>query len=153
MESLRPILEEHDFFKGLEPEYFDIVVGCALNAVFRPEEFIYREGDPAEKFYLIREGRVGLEINVPHKGTMTLHTVNKGEILGWSWLIPPYKCRFTARAFTKVRAIAIDGNCLRKKCEADHKFGYEFYKRFSGIIVQRLQATRLQLLDVFRANT
>ncbi|MBC8278440.1 MAG: cyclic nucleotide-binding domain-containing protein [FCB group bacterium] len=153
METLRPILEEHPFFQDLEPDYFDIVVGCASNIVFSPEALIYSEGDPSANFYLIREGRVGLEINIPSRGTMTIQTIDKGEILGWSWLIPPYKCRFTARAFTKVRAIAIDGECLRKKCDEDYKFGYEFYKRFSGIIVQRLQATHLQLLDVFRINS
>jgi len=152
MDTLEPILAGHPFFKDLPPEYFKIVVGCACNVRFDPESVIYKEGDDAEKFYLIRHGRVGLEIHVPRKGYITIQTVSDGELLGWSWLIPPYKSRFTARAYELTRAISLDGKCLREKCELDHNFGYEFYKRFSGLIVQRLQATRLQLLDVYSVN-
>lgn len=152
METLEPILAEHPFFKDLPPEYFKIVVGCASNARFNAEDIIYKEGQDAEKFYLIRHGRVGLEIHVPQKGFITIQTVTDGELLGWSWLIPPYKTRFTARSYEMTRAICLDGKCLREKCEKDKDFGYEFYKRFANIIVQRLQATRLQLLDVYGVN-
>ncbi|HDH57071.1 MAG TPA: cyclic nucleotide-binding domain-containing protein [Bacteroidetes bacterium] len=153
MKTIENILAEHPFFKGLEPKYLKIVVGCASNVVFAPEQIIYREGDPADRFFLIREGKIGLEINVPHKGPVTLQTINEGEILGWSWLMPPYKWRFTSRVYERTRAIALDGACLRKKCDEDHALGYEFYKRFADIIVQRLQATRLQLLDVYGVHS
>ena len=153
MKTIEPILAEHPFFKGLEPKYLKIAVGCASNVVFEPEQIIYREGDPADRFFLIREGKIGLEINVPHRGPVTLQTINAGEILGWSWLMPPYKWRFTSRVYERVRAIALDGACLRKKCDEDHALGYEFYKRFADIIVQRLQATRLQLLDVYGVHS
>ena len=149
METLEPILAEHPFFKGLDPQHLKIIVGCASNVRFEPEQIIYKEGDPAEKFFLIREGKIGLEINVPHRGSIAIQTVNAGDILGWSWLMPPYKWRFTGRVYERTRAIALDGACLRGKCEEDHALGYEFYKRFADIIVQRLQATRLQLLDVY----
>jgi len=152
METLEPILAAHPFFKGLAPEYLKLVVGCASNVRFEPEDLIYKEGDPADKFYLIRSGRVGLEIHLPHKGYITIQTITEGDILGWSWIIPPYKTRFTARAYELTRAIALDGKCLRGKCETDHELGYEFYKRFGDIIVQRLHATRLQLLDVYGLN-
>ena len=149
MQTLEPILAEHPFFKDLDPKYLNIVVGCASNTRFDAEQRIYKEGDPADNFYLIREGRIGLEISIPHKGNITIQTVDKGDILGWSWLFPPYKWRFTAVAYEPVRAIALDGACLRGKCEEDHQLGYEIYKRFSDVVVQRLQATRLQLLDVY----
>ena len=153
METLEPILAAHPFFKGLDPKYLKLVVGCASNVRFEPEQVIYREGDPADRFFLIREGKVGLEINVPHRGPMTIQTIGKGEILGWSWLMPPYKWRFTSRVYERVLAIALDGKCLRGKCEEDHKLGYEFYKRFADIIVERLQATRLQLLDIYGVHS
>ncbi|MFH1862178.1 MAG: cyclic nucleotide-binding domain-containing protein [bacterium] len=153
METLEPILAEHPFFKGLEKKYLELVVGCASNVRFDAEQIIYREGEPSDQFYLIRHGRVGLEINVPHRGPITIQTISDGEILGWSWLVPPYKSRFTARAYELTRTIALDGKCLRTKCEADHELGYEFFKRFADIIVQRLQATRLQLLDIYGVHT
>lgn len=149
METLEPILSEHPFFAGLDPKYLKIIVGCASNVRFEPEQVIYKEGDPADRFFLIREGKIGLEIYVPHRGPIAIQTVNAGDILGWSWLMPPYKWRFTARVYEPTRAIAMDGACLRKKCEDDRALGYEFYKRFADIIVQRLQATRMQLLDVY----
>ncbi len=149
MDTLEPILAEHPFFKGLDPKYLKLVVGCASNIRFEPEQRIYKEGAPANQFYLIRQGRIGLEINIPNRGPITIQTITDGEILGWSWLIPPYKWRFTGIAYELTRAIAVDGTCLRKKCEEDHELGYIFYKRFADIIVQRLQATRLQLLDVY----
>ena len=153
MENLERILSEHPFFHDLPPEYLKIVVGCASNVRFEPEEVVYREGDAANKFFLVREGRISLEINVPHQGLIAIQTIGAGEILGWSWLFPPYKWRFTSRVYERTRAIALDGECLRKKCEDDHGLGYEIYKRFANIIVQRLQATRLQLLDVYRVHS
>jgi len=152
MESLERILAEHPFFHELPPEYLKVVVGCASNVRFEPEDVIFREGDPADKFFLIREGRVSLEISVPHQGNIAIQTLTAGDIMGWSWLIPPYRWSFTARAYERTRAIALDGECLRGKCEEDHSLGYEFYRRFANIFVQRLQATRLQLLDIYRVH-
>ncbi|MCX6641651.1 MAG: cyclic nucleotide-binding domain-containing protein [bacterium] len=149
METLERVLAEHPFFKGLEPKYLQLIVGCASNVRFDPEQCIYKEGEPVDQFYLIRQGRVGLEINVPNKGPVVIQTITEGDLLGWSWLMPPYVARFTARAYEITRAIGLDGKCLRTKCEADHELGYEFYRRFADIIIQRLQATRLQLLDVY----
>ena len=80
---------------------------------------------------------------------MLLGTVDAGEILGWSWLLPPYQWKFNARAMESIRAIALDGKCLRTKCEENHDLGYELLKRFAQVIEKRLEATRLQLLDVY----
>jgi len=149
MENLERVLVEHPFLAGMEPRHIQLLVGCASNVVFRPDEFIFREGEEANSFYFIRHGKVSIETYVPQKGTVAIQTREEGEILGWSWLVPPYNWHFDVRAVELVRAIALDGKCLRDKCEKDHDLGYELMKRFTLIIAERLEATRLQLMDVY----
>jgi CRP-like cAMP-binding protein len=152
MESLEPILAKHAFFEGLEPAYLKLLVGCASNVRFAAGTYIFRQGEEASHFYLIRQGRVALEIHAPQRPPIVIETLDGDDILGWSWLIPPYLWRFDARIVEETRAIALDGKCLRAKCEEDHDLGYELLKRFAHIVTQRLQATRLQLLDVYAAH-
>ncbi|GIV19669.1 MAG: hypothetical protein KatS3mg023_1420 [Armatimonadota bacterium] len=152
MRTLETILAEHPFFAGLEKRHLEVLTGCASNALFQEGQIIFHEGEQANEFYLIREGRVALEIHAAGVGTVTIQTLNAGDILGWSWLVPPYRWHFDARAVEPTRAIVLDGECLRRKCEQDHDLGYELLKRFAEIITQRLQATRLQLLDVYSAR-
>lgn len=152
MEDLHKILESHPFLKGVEPRYIKLLTGCASNVRFDEGQYIFREGEEADRFYIIRHGTVSLELYVPQKGPVAVQTLAEGEILGWSWLIPPYKWMFDARAVERTRAIALDGKCLRNKCEADHDLGYEMLKRFSHEMGERLVATRLQLLDLFKAG-
>jgi len=149
MENLERILAEHRFFRNLDPQHLAILVGCASNVRLDPGEFFLREGEEANAFYLIRHGQAALEISSPSRGPIIIEMVGEGEVIGWSWLIPPYRWHFDARATSLVRAIALDGKCLRDKCEADHDLGYELLKRFSTILEERLQSTRLQLLDVY----
>lgn len=149
MRTLETILAEHPFFEGLPDKHLKVIVGCASNVSFEEGETIFHEGEEANRFYLIRQGRVALEVYAAGIGTITIQTLDAGDILGWSWLVPPYRWHFDARAVEPVRAIALDGECLRRKCEEDHDLGYELLKRFAEIITQRLQATRLQLLDVY----
>lgn len=149
IESVRPLLEEHPFFEGLAPEYMELITGCASNVRFNAGEQIFREGSPADQFFLIRYGRAAVELFVPGKGPVTIQSVQQGDILGWSWLLPPYRCHHDARAVELVRALAFDGACLRDKCEEDPRLGYELMQRFAQVIVQRLQNTQLQLLDVY----
>jgi CRP/FNR family transcriptional regulator, cyclic AMP receptor protein len=118
---------------------------------FEPEHVVFREGEAADQFYLVREGLIAVQVLVPHRGFVTVETVNEGEVLGWSWLFPPYRWHFSARTLQPTRALAFDGLCLRGKCEEDHDLGYELMKRFSRITAERLQATRLQLLDLYGA--
>lgn len=148
METLEPIIAQHPFLQGLEPQYLGLVVGCASNVRFKSGQFLFREGEEANQFYMVREGKVALQISTARQ-PIIIQTVDKGEVLGWSWLVPPYRWRFDARALELTRAIALDGRCLRRKSEEDHNFGYELLRRFSTIIVERLEATRLQLLDVY----
>ena len=149
MENLERILAEHPFLKGLDPEYLQLVAGCAANVKFDAGELLFREGEEANSFYIIRQGKVAVETFAPERGSLIIDTLTEGEVLGWSWLIPPYHWHFDARAVELTRAIALDGKCLRTKCEHDKNLGYELLKRFSHIIEQRLQSTRLQLLDLY----
>jgi CRP/FNR family cyclic AMP-dependent transcriptional regulator len=149
MENLERIIAEHPFLAGLDSGFTGLMVGCAKNVRFSRGDYIFREGDPADQFYLIREGKVAVEIFAPQRTPIIVTTLGEGEILGWSWLLPPYQWKLNARATENVRAIALDGKCLRNKCEQNHDLGYEVLKRFARIIEQRLEATRMQLLDVY----
>jgi CRP-like cAMP-binding protein len=152
MESLEGILAEHPFLQGMNPEHLELLSGCASNVLFNPGMFVFRAGEEANQFYIIREGRVALEIFSPERGSITIQTLGEGEILGWSWLLPPYVWRFDAHVLERVRAIALDGKCLRTKSEADKVLGYELLKRFAGVMEQRLVATGLQLMDVYGSH-
>jgi len=149
METLERILAEHPFFKGLEEPYLQLLVGCASNVRFNAGEVVFREGEEANRFYLIRQGKVAVEMFAPSRGPIILQTLGEGEVLGWSWLVAPYRWRFDGRAVELTRAIALDGECLRGKCEEDHDLGYELMKRVSLVMEKLVQATRLQLADVY----
>lgn len=152
MQTLEPILAQHPFLKGLKSEYIKLIVGCASNVRFNAGQYLFHEGEEANQFYMIREGKVAVEIQAAERGSITVQTIGEGDVLGWSWLIPPYHWRFDARAVEPTRAIALDGKCLRTKSEEEHDLGYELLKRFSAIIAERLEATRLQLMDVYKDN-
>ena len=149
MQTLESILVEHPFFKGLQPQYLQLITGCASNVRFNAGTYMLREGEEASQFFLIRHGKVALEVLAAQRGPITIETIEAGEVLGWSWLFPPYRWHFSARVVEPVRAIALDGICLRTKGEEDHDLGYELMKRVAQIMMERLQATRLQLLDVY----
>jgi CRP-like cAMP-binding protein len=152
MENLERIIGEHPFFEGLDSEFTKLMVSCASNVRFKPGTYILKEGDPANTFYLIREGKVAVEVFAPPRQPIIVATLSVGELLGWSWLLPPFQWKFHARAIDGVRAIALDGKCLRTKCEENHDLGYAVLKRFAQIMEQRLEATRLQLLDVYSVS-
>jgi CRP-like cAMP-binding protein len=122
---------------------------CARTVEFGAGEFIFRQGEEADQFYLIRRGRVALEIPTPQSGSIVLQTAGQGDFLGWSWMITPYRWHFDARTVELTRAIALDGKGLREKCDSDHDFGYDIVRRVASIMEQRLRATRLQLLDIY----
>jgi CRP-like cAMP-binding protein len=143
------LLEENPIFQGLSAEDLDVIAGCASNVRFDAGEFLFREGRPADAFYLIRFGKVSVEFFAPDRGAITIHTPDEGDVVGWSWLYPPYTWSHDARALDLTRAIAFDARCLRGKCDADPRLGYELMKRFANIVHHRLETTRLQLLDLY----
>jgi CRP-like cAMP-binding protein len=149
MESLEGLIAEHPFFKGFDPRHIKLLTGCASNEKFNAGDFLFRQSESADKFYIVRTGKVSIEVFVPQRGAVTIQTAGEGEILGWSWLVAPYQWHFDARAMDLTLVIAFDGKCLRGKCEEDHSLGYELLKRFTKIMAERLEATRVQLLDVY----
>lgn len=151
MEGLERILGEHKLFAGLGRPFLELAAGCAKNVRFDPDDYLFHADDPADWIYLVRHGRAALEVTMPNRGAIRFETVGEGEVVGLTWLLPPYRWGYDARATELTRAIALDARCLRDKCEADHDLGYAVLKRFLPVLVQRLQATRLQMLDVYAA--
>jgi CRP/FNR family cyclic AMP-dependent transcriptional regulator len=149
MKSLSDLLAEVPALIGLSEEHRELIAGCGQNVIFGPGEYVFREGDPANTFYALRRGAVALEIAPPAQPPLVIETLHAGDVLGWSWLFPPYRVRYDARATDEVHAIAFDGACLRDKCDTDHDLGYDLMRRFAQVITERLQATRIRLLDVY----
>ena len=149
METIDAVLRDVPIFDGLAPEQLTLIAGCGSNVRFREGEVLFREGDAADTFYVLRHGSIALETFVPARGAITIETLEAGEVVGWSWLFAPYRWHFDARALSLVRATAFDGTCLRGKCEDDPRLGYELMSRFAQVLIERLQWTRLRLLDVY----
>jgi len=150
METIETTLRQHPFFKDLAQEHLNFIVGCSTNVVFKAGDVILKEGESADKFYLVRDGNVAIYIAKPRE--ITIETIHEGDILGFSWLIPPYRYRFSAKAAETTRAVALDGKCLREKCEKNSSLGYTLLKRIVNVLTERLEATRLQLIDIYDVN-
>lgn len=146
--GIETILIEHPFFQGMSREHIQLLAGCATNARFQKDEVIFRHNDEANTFFIIRDGKVSVDIVTTSK-IHRVQTMGKGDVLGWSWLFPPYIRRFDAIAVESTRAFALDATCLRSKCETDTVLGYDLIKRFSAIIVDRLLAAHLQIVDMY----
>jgi len=148
VEALENIIARHPFLENLHQRYSHLLREWATLQHFGPRQQIFQTGSEADHFYLIQEGRVALETPfIPGKGVVTIQTLGAGEALGWSWLFPPFVWHFGARAIEPTDVVAFDAAVLRDKANEDHEFGYEFAMRVGGVMLQRLQATRLQLLD------
>lgn len=149
MKEIAELLQEHPVTTGLDPQALELISGCAHNVVFSADSSIYKHGQPADEFYLLRHGKVALEVFTPGRGAVTFQTLNAGDLLGASWLVSPYRWTYDARAVEMTRAIAFDAKCLRDKCDSDPRLGYEMMKRFVPILISRMQSARLQSANVF----
>ena len=149
MRTIEQYLPDHPFFRKMDPKTLAIVAGCAQNVSFAPGEFLFREGQPADQFYVVRRGRVALQTHSPAAGTMVVDTADAGDVVGWSWLVPPYRWLFDARAVEPTGAVSFDGRCLRDKCEQDPQLGYELMKMVTQVMFGRLTAARVRLLDLY----
>lgn len=149
MKTIEEMIGEHQFFKGMQPDDLKFIASCASNVTFNAGDYVFHEGENADQFYVIRHGVIAIEAHDHLKGSISIQTVVENDVLGWSWLFPPYRWHYDARAITLVRATAFDGKCLRDKCEADHSLGYDLMKRFALIMSERLQATRMQVMDIY----
>lgn len=148
MQTIAQYLPEHPFFAGLDPALLELAAGCAVNVHFRPGELLFREGEPADRFYVLRRGRVSIGLRTPTQDVV-LDTAHDGDVVGWSWLVPPYRWTFDARATEDTAAIAFDATCLRRTCEADAAVGYALLQRVVQVMSGRLHSARVRLLDLY----
>ena len=149
MQELDRLIAGSPLFAELTPVQLELVAGCAHNEHADAGAMLFRQGDPASRFYLVRKGAIALEVAAPGRDALVIATLAEGEGVGWSWLFPPYRWQFDGRTTVAASLIAFDAACLRGKCDADHQLGYLLMRRFAAAMVERLQATRLQLLDVY----
>ena len=146
--SIRDLLAEQSVLRDLEPADIDLMAGCGHNEVFAAGTFLAREAETADRFYVVRQGKVALELHAP-TGPLLIETLGAGELVGWSWLFPPYRWTHDVEAIDQTRVTTIESACLRAKCDSDPAFGYRLMKRFAQVVVDRLQATRFRLLDLY----
>ncbi len=146
VQGLRMLLKQHPFFKGLDAETYELLDGCGANEVFNEGDMVFREGQPADKLYLIRVGEVDLQHGGPGGDITPIQTLRDGDVLGWSWLVPPYSWRFSAQAKKRTRLISLDANCLRNKCDENHDVGYAIAMRIATVVLDRLTALRLKMV-------
>ena len=140
--TLHGYLAGHAMFQGLTPDQVALVASLASSAQYGSQERVFRYGTLADKFYIVREGRVGIEIPAIEGEPLTIQTVGNGSVLGWSWLMPPYRWLFDARALVPSSIIVLDGERVRAHCEEDPKLGYELMKRFAMLMAERLNSAR-----------
>lgn len=142
------LIAEHPFCRELQPQHLKILTEAAMLKEYQAGEVLFKEGDPANRFYIILSGEVVLESDAKDKNPVLLQSIGASDVLGWSWLFPPYYWHFAARAATDVKAIFFYGTWLRESCERDHDFGYLMLKRMSEIVIQRLQTARKRLVQL-----
>ncbi|MCM4081245.1 cyclic nucleotide-binding domain-containing protein [Paractinoplanes hotanensis] len=137
------------FFAGLAPRLLDDLCAAGRPVTYNPGERLFAEGGEADQFWLIESGTVALDLRVPGRGDHVIETLTAGTVAGWSWLYPPYRWNFGATARTPLRAVVFDAVAVRGRCDADPAFGYAMLRLFTPVIAERLQATRLRLLDLY----
>jgi CRP/FNR family transcriptional regulator, cyclic AMP receptor protein len=138
----------HPFLAGMNRSQLTLLTDCAMVVHFNPGQLIFREGELANRFYLIETGKVILESSGRLGDPVIIDNVGAGDLLGWSWMFPPYVWHFTARAVERTEAIFFYGTILREYCEHDHSLGYELFKRMSAVMIKRLQAAREKMLEI-----
>jgi CRP-like cAMP-binding protein len=145
--------KEIALLEGLTDDQLALVARYARDVTFEPGSLLVHAGQPADEFYILTRGSVTIETRGPARGPLVIQTVEQGDLVGWSWMVEPYVWHFDARATVATRAIAVDARKLRKQCEHDPAFGYALLKRFVPVIAQRLEAARLQLLDLYDGHS
>ncbi|MEV4671436.1 MULTISPECIES: cyclic nucleotide-binding domain-containing protein [Actinomadura] len=153
MEETKPVtagaLAEERFFAGMA-EPHRAALAATADAVAAPAGHrFFEEGDPAQRFWLLRSGKVALDLQVPGRGAVVVETLPASSMLGWSWLFPPHRWRFGAVAAAPVTAFRFDGRRVRELCAADLRLGYDLLLRFGAVMLDRLMATRVRMLDLY----
>ena len=152
MQNIEQRLARHPFLRGIPGDNIKLIAEDAVLMVFKPGEMIMRQGRKANYLFLIEKGKVALGLLKSGEGPLTIQNLGKGDSLGWSWMFPPYKWKFDARAKTRVEILAIEGRPLSAKMGRYPLLGYEVMKKMAGSLAQRLEATRHQLVRVYRQS-
>lgn len=147
METAYDLLAAQPFLAGLSEEHLRQLSYVASRAVLPAGSRVFSEGSAADRFWFINRGRVDLDTNVPGRGDVVVETLGPSAVLGWSWLFPPYRWHFGAYAVETTFALSMDAFGVRRLCDADHELGYQLIRRFMQVVVDRLQTTRVRLLD------
>jgi CRP/FNR family transcriptional regulator, cyclic AMP receptor protein len=142
-------IELHPFLRGFPHQFVKQLEGCGFPSHFDAGQPIFDEGDPADRFFLLRDGVVALETAVPGRGLVVIDSLGGGQVLGWSWLVPPYRWHFGARAVERCQTVAFTASSVLELCAGDPAFGYELMRRFATVMVDRLQTTRRRMLDLY----
>ena len=149
METIEGVLAAHPFFKGMAPRHLAVVAACGRRVQYGAGDFLCREADEAQEFFVILSGSVSVEIFSARRGPLTTATVEEGEVLGWFWFDKPLHWHLDARARQVTRAVALNVDALRSRCEEDHDLGYEFMKRYAHHLAVQFRITKLQLVDMY----
>jgi CRP-like cAMP-binding protein len=151
--SIRTLIAQQPFFKGFDARHFQLFADLALERNFEPGEAIVEEGSPANRFYLILEGKVVLGAELEERGIVAVQTLGPGDDVGWSWLFPPYYMHLSARTLSPTMTIFFHAAPLRERCEQDHELGYQLMKRITEVIIQRLRFTQQRLVECTSSRT
>ncbi len=146
-QSIEDYLSTHIFFSGLDESFLNFVSSSATELQIKKGDILFRQGEHANKFYLLRDGQVSMQIPALVGPVLEVQNLGENQILGWSWLIPPYRWHFLARAVEDSNLLEFDGSAILARCEEDPKFGYELFKRFAALMSERLDAARQKMMD------
>lgn len=145
--DLRELIAGQELLRGLDPEFIDLLAQHAVERELDVDGIVFRYGESAETFYLVRSGDVAVEVAAIEGPPLELQRLGEGALLGWSWLIPPYRWNFQARARTPTRVVEFDGKAIRERCEQDPRLGYEILKRFTWLMSERLEEARARMME------
>ncbi|WP_289154777.1 cyclic nucleotide-binding domain-containing protein [uncultured Salipiger sp.] len=151
-QTIRDILADHPAFLGFEGAALDLIADCGLNMRYRAGDLLFREGDAAETVLILRHGDAAIELAAPGRGTLRVESLHPGDIVDWSWLLPPCRAMSDARAVTDVAAIALDARCVLDKCDEHTELGYRLFRLWLPHLARRVRMQRLQLLDLYGSH-
>lgn len=149
MKTIDDLLREHPFFEDVDSATVALLAGCATLVHFHPGEALFREGEPADAFFILRSGRVSVQVHNPAGGPIVVDTVEYDEVVGWSWLVPPHRWTSDAVAVAPTDAIRFDAGCLRAKCADDPAVGYTLVRKITQVMAHRLASAHHRLLDLY----
>jgi CRP/FNR family transcriptional regulator, cyclic AMP receptor protein len=148
-QSIGDYLSTRAFFSELDQDYMKFLADSATEMRIKKGDVLFQQGERADKFYLLRKGQVSVQVPALMGPVLEIQTLGEGQMLGWSWLIPPYRWNFQARALEDSDLLEFDGSAILARCEKDPKFGFELFKRFAALMSERLDAARQKMMDAW----